>query len=63
MAAKRKSKKARLTDTLRAAEPRTFAYVELEDEFEIPPIPVRYALEEARVAFQVKPAWGVDASH
>ncbi|HYE42182.1 MAG TPA: hypothetical protein VEA15_02220 [Caulobacteraceae bacterium] len=59
MAAKRKGQKTRPNEiqdrlTFVAPEAASFAYIELDDEFEIPPIPQRYALSEARVAFRMK---------
>ena len=59
MAAKRKVQKNRPNEiedrlTFVAPEAASFAYIELDDEFEIPPIPTRYSLSEAKVAFQLK---------
>lgn len=60
MAAKRRARKSRPNESTRepltflAPEPPSFAYIDLDDEFEIPPVPERYALTEAKVAFQLK---------
>ncbi len=66
MAARRKPRETRKSRreplVFLAEQPRSFAYVDDEDEFEVPPIPSRFALLQQQVSLscQLAPASSFD---